>query len=63
MTPLTGDLGKADLAVPGQFADPRALLAAGAAALTRLITSASGHQQGTERALQWRAAAAAAIDL
>ena len=46
-----------------QFADPRALLAAGAAELTRLITSASGHQQGTERALQWRAAAAAAIDL
>jgi len=63
MTPLTGDLGKADLAVLEQFADPRALLAAGAAELTRLITSASGHQQGTERALQWRAAAAAAIDL
>jgi Transposase IS116/IS110/IS902 family len=63
MTPLTGDLGKADLAVLERFADPRALLAAGAAELTRLITSASGHQQGHERALQWRTAATAAIDL
>jgi transposase len=63
MTPLTGDLGKADLAVLERFADPRALLAAGPAELTRLITSASGHQQGQERALQWRAAAAAAIEL
>ena len=30
MTPLTGDLGKADLAVLERYADPRALLAAGA---------------------------------
>ena len=29
MTPLTGDLGKADLAVLERYADPRALLAAG----------------------------------
>ena len=28
MTPLTGDLGKADLAVLERYADPRALLAA-----------------------------------
>jgi transposase len=63
MTPLTGDLGKADLAVLEQYADPRALLAAGTAELTRLITSTSGHQQGEERAAQWRAAAEAALDL
>jgi transposase len=63
MTPLTGDLGKADLAVLEYYADPRALLAAGPAELIRLVTSASGHQQGKERALQWRAAATAAIDL
>ena len=63
MTPLTGDIGKADLAVLERYADPRALLAAGPAELIRLITSASGHQQGKERALQWRAAAAAALDL
>jgi hypothetical protein len=63
MTPLTGDLGKADLAVLERYADPRALLAAGTAELTRLITSTSGHQQGEERAAQWRAAATAALDL
>ena len=56
MTPLTGDLGKADLAVLERYADPRALLAAGTAELTRLITSTSGRQQGDERARQWRAA-------
>ena len=63
MTPLTGDLGNADLAVLEHFADPRALLAAGTTELTVLITSTSGHQQGEERAAQWRAAAAAALDL
>ena len=63
MTPLTGDLGKADLAVLERFADPRLLLAAGAAELTRLITTASGHQQGPQRAGKWRAAAAAAVEL
>jgi transposase len=63
MTALTGDIGKADLAVLERCADPRALLAAGPAELIRLITSASGCQQGKERALQWRAAAAAALDL
>jgi transposase len=63
MTALTGDIGQADLAVLEHYADPRALLAAGPAELIGLITSASGHQQGQERALQWRAAAAAALDL
>ena len=48
MTPLTGDLGKADLAVLEHYADPRALLAAGTAELTRLITTASGKQQGQD---------------
>ncbi len=42
MTPLTGDIGKADLAVLERYADPRALLAAGPAELIRLITSAWG---------------------
>jgi transposase len=63
MTPLAGDLGKADLAVLERYADPRLLLAAGAAELTRLITTVSGHQQGAQRAGQWRAAAAAAVEL
>jgi len=60
MTPLTGDLGKADLAVLERYADPRLLLAAGDGELTRLITTVSGHQQGLQRAGRWRAAAAAA---
>ena len=34
-TPLTGELGKADLAVLERWADPRALLAAGPARLPR----------------------------
>jgi transposase len=63
LTPLTGDLGKADLAVLEHYGDPRALLAVGEAELTALITSASNKQQGAERAGQWRAAAAAAVEL
>jgi Transposase IS116/IS110/IS902 family len=63
MTPLTGDLGKADLAVLEHYADPRALAAAGEAGLTRLITATSNKQQGQERAGQWLAAAAAALAL
>jgi hypothetical protein len=63
MTPLAGDLGKAGLAVPGRYAGPRALVAAGEAGLTRLITAAPDKQQGQERAGQWLATAAAALDL
>ena len=63
MTPLTGDLGTADLAMLERYADPRALLAAGVAELTMLITTVSHHQQGHDRACQWRAAAAAAAEL
>jgi transposase len=63
MTPLTGDLGKADLAVLERWADPRALLAADLAGLTRLISTVSNKQQGRARARQWRDAAAAAVEL
>ena len=63
LTPLTGDLGKAGLAVLEHYGDPRALLAAGEAELTALITTTSGKQQGAERTGQWRAAAAAAVEL
>jgi transposase len=62
-TPLTGELTKADLAVLERWPDPRALLAAGPARLATLIGKASHGQLGAERAAQWRAAAAAAIDL
>src|SRR5215470_3504965 len=63
VTPLTGDIGQADLAVLEHYGDPRALLAAGLAELTQLITAASHHQQGHDRARQWRDAAAAAAEL
>jgi transposase len=62
-SPLTGDLTKTDLAVLGRWADPRALLAAGRARLLTLIAKASHGQQGADRAEQWRAAAAAAVEL
>ncbi len=62
-TPLTGDLGVADLAVLERWADPNALLAAGSARLTARIAQASHGHQGAERAAQWRAAARAAVEL
>jgi transposase len=63
MTPLTGDLGTADLAVLERWADPRLLLKAGRARLTAVIVKASNNHQGATRADQWRAGAAAAVEL
>ena len=63
MTPLTGDLGRADLAVLERSRAPARSLAAGEAGLTRLITTTSNKQQGQQRAGQWLAAAAAALEL
>ena len=63
MTPLTGDLGVADLAVLERFADPNALLKLGLKRLTALIAKASHNHQGIHRASQWIAAAEASIEL
>lgn len=63
VSPLTGDLGRADLAVLERWADPRALLEAGPARLTAVIVKASHGHLGAERAEQWRTAAGAAIEL
>ncbi|MFG3423845.1 IS110 family transposase [Micromonospora sp. NPDC049460] len=63
LTPLTGDLGKADLAVLARWADPRTLLKAGPARLTAAITKASNNHQGAARAQEWITAARAAVDL
>ncbi len=63
MTPLTGDLGAADLAVLERWADPNALLKAGRKRLTALIVKASNNHQGAERAQQWLDAARASIEL
>lgn len=63
MTPLTGDLGAADLAVLERWADPNALLRAGATRLTTLIAKASHNHQGADRAKQWSEAARASVEL
>jgi transposase len=63
LSPLTGDLGAADLAVLEHYADPRALLRLGAARLTALIAQASNNHQGAERARHWLDAARASPDL
>jgi len=62
-SPLTGELGMADLAVLERYADPHALIRLGMTRLTALITKASHHQQGAERALQWQQAAQASLAL
>jgi transposase len=62
-TPLTGDLGKTDLAVLEQYADPRELLRLGRDELTALIVTESRNHQGAARAEQWLTAARAAVEL
>jgi transposase len=63
LSPLTGDLGAADLAVLERYADPRALARAGLARLTAVIAKASRNHQGAERARQWPGAAQASLEL
>lgn len=62
-TPLTGEIGRADLAVLERFADPRVLLAAGVDQLAALITEVSHNHQGVARAHEWIVAAQAAVEL
>jgi transposase len=62
-SPLTGELGQADLAVLERWADPHALVTAGRARLARVITKASRGHLGVTRAEQWLAAARAALEL
>jgi hypothetical protein len=63
LTPLTGDVGQADLAVLEQWADPRALLQLGKTRLTAVIATASRNHLGAARAEAWLAAAEAAVAL
>jgi transposase len=63
MSPLTADIGRADLAVLERYADPNALLKAGKARLTSVIAKASHNHQGAERAEQWVDAARASVAL
>lgn len=62
-SPLTGDLGVADLAVLERYADPNGLLRLGAGRLTTLIAKASNNHLGAARAGQWLAAAGEAVEL
>lgn len=62
-SPLTGDLGQADLAVLECWADPRELLKASPARLTALIAKASNNHLGADRAEAYLMAAAAAVEL
>ena len=63
MTPLDGEIGAADLVVLERYADPNALVKAGAGRITPLIAKASRGHLGAERAEEWLEAARAAIDL
>lgn len=63
MTPLTGDLGAADMAVLERCVDPNALVRFGAKRLTALISKASQNHQGAERARQWLVAAEASLEI
>jgi len=63
MTPLTSDLGVADLVVLERYADPNALVKLGVKRLTTLIAKASHNHQGVDRARQWIAAAEASLEL
>jgi transposase len=63
MTPLTGDIGAADLAVLERWADPHDLIKVGKARLTRVIAAASHGNQKTERADEWLAAGHRSLEL
>jgi transposase len=63
MTPLAGELGAADLAVLERWADPNALVKAGAKRLTAVIAKASNNHLGAQRAEEWLDAARAALEL
>jgi hypothetical protein len=62
-TALSERLNQTDLAVLERYADPRALLAAGPARLTRLIATTSRGQLGQAKAQALRTAAAEAVAL
>jgi transposase len=63
MSPLTGELGVADLAVLERYADPNALLRLGSKRLTTILAKASRGQHGADRAQQWVDAAHASLAL
>jgi transposase len=63
VSPLTADLGVADLAVLERSANPHLLVKAGTSRLAALIAKASRNHQGEARAAEWAAAAKASLEL
>jgi transposase len=63
MSPLTGDLGVADLAVLERWADPNVLVKAGPRRVTALIVKTSNNHQGADRGGEWITAAEASLEL
>ena len=63
MTPLTGALGAADLAVLSRWADPNTLVRVSVKRLSGVIVKASNNHQGEARADEWLRAAHAAVEL
>ena len=64
MSPLTGKMTRADMAVLERWADPNLLVKAGPKRVGAVIAKASrGHTTGTDRALEWIDAANAAVEL
>ena len=63
MSPLTGKITNADLAVLERWADPNLLVRVGAKRLAAVIVKASNNHTGIERAEEWLDAANAAIEL
>ena len=63
MTPLTGELGQADLAVLERWADPHELVKAGKSRITKVIATVSHGHLGAPRAAEWLAAAHDSLEL
>ncbi len=63
MSPLTGKLTHADLAVLERWADPNILVRAGRRRVAAVIANTSNNHSGIERAEVWLSAAHAAIEL
>ena len=64
MSPLTGKMTRADMAVLERWADPNLLVKAGPKRVGALIAKASrGHTTGTGRAAEWIEAANTAVEL
>ena len=63
MSPLTGHLSVADMAVLERWADPHDLVKAGKARITKVIAVASNNHLGSSRAAEWLTAAHASLEL